>query len=316
MGTQSNFSVYIDKDIYKGEYSDIKEELKEVFIQIGHNLGWDLKDSNSETVVFKTPFSMRSIGETVTVNYYTNKVFITSVSNQKSVWTTWGKNDENCEKYLSKIVPSVKEYLNSKESNRQSSNKELLDIIRKDILEITTNKDLFKLISDNQNKIEKTYLPNFIKIYQFYEEQVNTYNIIYNNINDLEFHTLSSRSIEYSIETIKIYSSTIEVLDVTIKQLFESYLSEDLINFYTLYNKFEEMGLFLSKGEKLMVRSLNDINENMDSLIGRIDGLVDTMSDMGKTLEEINSGIGVSNLLSTINTYQLYKINQNMKRVN
>jgi len=316
MGTQSNFSVFLDKNIYKGEYSDIKEELQDVFISIGESFGWELKNCNSETIVFKTPFNFRSIGETVTVNYLTNNISITSVSNQKSVMTTWGKNDDNCRNYLNEIVPSVINYLDNKESKRQSSYKEVLDVIRKDIVEIPTNKDLFKLVSDNQNKIEKTYIPNFIKIYQYYEEQVNTYNVIYNNINDLEFHTLSSRSIESSIETIKIYSSTIEVLDVTIKQLFESYLSEDLINFYTLYNKFEEMGLFLSKGEKLMVRSLNDINDNMDSLIGRIDGLVDTMSDMGKTLEEINSGIGVSNLLSTINTYQLYKINQNSKRIN
>lgn len=312
MGTQSNFSVFLDKNIYKGEYSEIKEELQDVFISIGESFGWELKNCNSETIVFKTPFSLRSNVEIITVNYYTNNITITSELTKN----LWGKNDDHCKRYLNEIVPSVIDYLNNKESNRQSSYKEVLDIIRKDIVEIPTNKDLFKLISDNQNKIEKTYIPNFIKIYQYYEEQVNTYNVIYNNINDLEFHTLSSRSIESSIETIKIYSSTIEVLDVTIKQLFESYLSEDLINFYTLYNKFEEMGLFLSKGEKLMVRSLNDINDNMDSLIGRIDGLVDTMSDMGKTLEEINSGIGVSNLLSTINTYQLYKINQNSKRIN
>lgn len=85
MGTKSDWYVNLTEeisDLYKGEYKDIKDELKDIFIQIGKDLGWTLKESNNEEILFKTPISLRSFGETVTVNYYNNKITIESVSNQ------------------------------------------------------------------------------------------------------------------------------------------------------------------------------------------------------------------------------------------
>jgi hypothetical protein len=316
MGVKSDWSVnLIDEisDLYKGEYQEIKDELKDIFIQIGKDLGWTLKESYNEKILFKTPFSFKSIGETVTVNYYDNKITIESVSNQKSIMTTWGKNDENCKKYLNNIVPEVKKYLQKKESSRQAENLEVIEKVQKEFTSIEVNEEFTKLIKENQPKIDKEFIPQFLKIISYYELQVKTYSVIYENTNRIDFHQNRSSDIESSVKSLVVYSKSIKLLELSINELLKSYLEEDLINFYSLHNKFEEMGLMMSQGEKIIVNSLVDINSNLTGIIDSIDNLTSKMGDLGNKLNEINNSLEVQNLISILNTYQTYKINKNTK---
>lgn len=316
MGTKSDWYVYLTDEIselYKGEYQEIKDELKDVFIKIGKDSGWTLKNSNNEKIVFKTPFNWKSIGETVTVNYYNNKITVESVSNQKSVLTTWGKNDENCKNYLSKIVPEVKNYLQKKESNRQNENLEIINDIKNDFNEIVVNTSFMELIKENQSKIEKDLIPQFLKIISYYESQVKIYSVVYENINEINFHQNRTSDIESSTKSLGVYSKTIQLLELSINELLNSYLNEDLINFYSLYNKFEEMGMFITQGEKIIVNSLVDINSNLTGIINSVEVLTSKMGELGNKLNEINNSLEVQNLISILNTYQTYKINKNTK---
>jgi hypothetical protein len=315
MGTKSDWYVNLTEeinDLYKGEYKEIKDELKDIFIQIGKDFGWTIKESNNEKIVFKTPFSFRSIGETVTVNYYNNKITIESVSNQKSVMTTWGKNDDNCKKYLNNIVPEVKKYLEKKESSRQI-NLGLIEKIKKEFTPLEVNQNFTKLIKDNQSKIDKEFIPQFLKIISYYESQVKTYSVIYENTNGIDFHQNRTSDIESSLKSLGVYSKSIKLLELSINELLKSYLEEDLINFYSLHNKFEEMGMFMSQGEKLIVNSLGDINSNLTGIIDSIDNLTSKMGELGNKLNEVNNSLEVQNLISILNTYQTYKINKNTK---
>ena len=314
MGTKSDWYVNLTEeisDLFKGDYQEIKDELKDIFIQIGKDLGWTLKESNNEKILFKTTFSLRSVGETVTVNYYNNKITIESVSNQKSVMTTWGKNDDNCKKYLNNIVPEVKKYLQKMESSRQNENLDVIEKVKKEFTPIEVNQNFTKLIKENQSKIDKEFIPQFLKIISYYESQVKTYSVIYENTNGIDFHQNRTSDIESSLKSLGVYSKSIKLLELSINELLKSYLEEDLINFYSLHNKFEEMGMFMSQGEKLIVNSLGDINSNLTGIIDSIDNLTSKMGELGNKLNEINNSIEVQNLVSILNTYQTYKINKN-----
>lgn len=307
MNKKDAFSVLIDKNLYNGDYNYIKIQLKNVFVEIGLNLGWKLKYANNNNVVFTTPASLRSLGETVTVDFSTHLVTVTSSSNQKSVLTSWGKNDENCRNYTREILPNVTTFLNSQEKSRQILNKNHLESL-KNISLLSVNPEVLNIITNNQSKFEKSLIPNLLKAYSYYEEQIRTQNVIFNNLQHIDCHSLKARSVDYSVESIKVFSTIIKVFEITILEMLKSYLDNDLITFYLIYNKFEEMGLFLSKGEKLIIKGLHDINNNLDNLITNIDFLVDRVSEIGLSMNEINTNINFANLLTTINTYQLYKI--------
>ncbi len=298
-------------DVFKGEYSEIRDELKDVFIKIGTDLGWEMTGlTRNEIIIFSTPISFKAMGEKVTINYSNHIITVVSENTQM---VSWGKNDDNCDKYLEKVVPSVKNYLKNKESNRQSDNLDFVKKIKKEFEPIEINKGFSDLIKENQSKIEKEFIPKFLKIISHYEYQVKSYSSIFKHINSIDFYQKTSSNIERSVNSIGIYSKTIKLLELSIDKLLKSYFEQDLISFYDLFNKFEDMGLFLSKGEKIMVDSLSDINNNLFGIIDSVENLTSQMWEMGEKLNEINSSIEVTNLLSMINTYQSYKINQNTK---
>ena len=72
---QSDFNVSIDEELYNGDYSEIKNELKGILTEIGLRFGWKLNYSDSNNIVFTTPPSLTLSGETVTVYFETRKIF-------------------------------------------------------------------------------------------------------------------------------------------------------------------------------------------------------------------------------------------------
>ena len=136
------------------------------------------------------------------------------MSNQKSVLTDWGKNDDNCKKYLNNIIPEVKKYLQIKESLRQTANLEVIEKVKKEFTPLDVNKNFIKLVKENQSKIDKEFIPQFLKIISYYELQVKTYSVIYENINGIDFHQNRTSDIESSLKSLGVYSNTIKLLEL------------------------------------------------------------------------------------------------------
>jgi hypothetical protein len=111
-----------------------------------------------------------------------------------------------------------------------------------------------------------------------------------------------------------------------------SLLSEDLITFYEIYESFDKLGIFNSTWENEVSEKLLNLGDKLDELMFSIynmeQNIVSELSnlsyitessfdDLNKSittqLAEIDSSININNLLTGIQTYQLYKINRNTK---
>ena len=111
--------------------------------------------------------------------------------------------------------------------------------------------------------------------------------------------------------------------------------NKDLITFYEIYEVFDKLGIYTSNWE-------NEVSERLSNIDGKLDDLLQAIYDMESSvvneisnlsyvtqqsfgnlqdsinhqLQEIDSTIKFGNLLSGIQTYQLYKMNKNTKSLN
>ena len=121
--------------------------------------------------------------------------------------------------------------------------------------------------------------------------------------------------------------------------MITSLVNDDLITFYEIYEEFDKVEVFQSNHETLVLNELKSINEQSSTMIKKFDefmyrvnefenSMVDSLgqlsyttsqgfsnlsSSIGSELRSINSSIGFNNLLTGIQTYQMYKINKNTK---
>lgn len=114
--------------------------------------------------------------------------------------------------------------------------------------------------------------------------------------------------------------------------MLDSLIRDDKITFYEIYEKFDKLGIFNSNWENEVSEQLKNIEEGIGNLIRRIQQMesnlileLQVMSYMNsksidelnhsvtQSLQSVNSSVNFNNLLTGIQTYQLYKINKNTK---
>jgi hypothetical protein len=110
---------------------------------------------------------------------------------------------------------------------------------------------------------------------------------------------------------------------------------DNLIAFYEIYESFDKLGIFNSNWENEISSKLNNIGDKLDEILESINSfeqnIVGELNHLSYTSQEsfsrlsdsvtsqlkgVESSINFNNLLTGIQTYQLYKINQNTKRIN
>jgi hypothetical protein len=108
-----------------------------------------------------------------------------------------------------------------------------------------------------------------------------------------------------------------------------------MITFYQIYECFDQLGVFNSNWENEVSNKLTDIGDGIkelmysidkmeNNIVNSIDNLTYVTQDsfrelnisVNNQLSSIDSSLNFNNLLTGIQTYQIYKINQNTKRVN
>ena len=108
--------------------------------------------------------------------------------------------------------------------------------------------------------------------------------------------------------------------------MITSLLDKKMIVFYTIYEKFDQIGIFESSWEKELLKALEKINDNIISVIENINRLeinlrismmemganiasqiADSSNSIDQRLSSIGSDLKFNNLLTAINTFQLSK---------
>ena len=110
-------------------------------------------------------------------------------------------------------------------------------------------------------------------------------------------------------------------------------VSEDLITFYEIYESFDKLAIFNSNWENEVSEKLIDIGDKLDDLLYSIykmeRNIVNEFSQLTyitqksfeglnrsviNQLKEVESSINFNNLLTSIQTYQLYNIKEKISK--
>ena len=191
-----------------------------------------------------------------------------------------------------------------------------------------------KLLTNNQNKIieiDKDYIQKFVKISMYLKTKKSNTQKIFDSIKE----TKNEDELKELVNLLKNQVHTYELLVFHSISMITSLVESNLITFYEIYECFDQLGVFNSTWENEVSNKLSDIGDGIkdlmysiyqmeNNIVNSVDNLTYTTQDSFKDLNfsvnnqlsSIDSSIKFNNLLTGIQTYQMYKINKNTKRIN
>lgn len=260
------------------------------------------------------------------------------------------KEKKRIEKARIKKQKILQDKIKTKEKKESILSK--LDTDSDGILDIVQSEDFLAVLKKYESKImeiDRTYIKNFVKLSNFLNSKKNSLQQTFEILVKVEF----SKDLEPLSQILnnKIHSYN-SILFHSLSMLV-SLVRNEMITFYQIYEVFDEMNVFDSKFEKDMLGGIKNINSNLglvnqnlnkiekgivefreqfyelmnqmkesdQRIIDSIDNLTYTTSssiqslnnNVQNELNSINSSIKFNNLLTGIQTYQMYKVNLNTK---
>jgi hypothetical protein len=245
--------------------------------------------------------------------------------------------------FLNEIVLQFSNFLTEilTESNiNQNKLSEKKDILISDLdkdsngqVDLVDGESFNKLLTNNQKsiiEIDKNYIQKFVKISMYLKTKKSNTQKIFESIID----TKNETELNELINLLKNQIHTYELLVFHSLNMITSLVESDLITFYEIYECFDQLGVFNSNWENEVSIKLTDIGDGIKDLmysiyqmenkiVNSIDNLTYVTQDsfnklqgsVEKQLSSIDSTVKFNNLLTGIQTYQMYKINQNTKKI-
>lgn len=214
-----------------------------------------------------------------------------------------------------------------------------LDKDNNGIIDIIEDKNEFnQLLKKHQNIIiekgkdfNQNYTHQFIKVGNYIKEKRNNLQMIFDSIKNEKNNWKLNEYVDILENEIHSYN----LLLINSLNLIASLIDDDQMTFYEIYERFDKLNIFNSNWENelsqkltTLNRSVLELNSNIQSLMYEIrdmgDRIVSSIEDLSYITEEstimldnrlgeIDSSIKTNNLLTSIQTYQTYKINTNTK---
>ena len=204
--------------------------------------------------------------------------------------------------------------------------------------------DPFKNLLQKHQKliitIDKSYIQHFVKISSFLNDKKTNIQTTFKSLKKVS----NLKELKTFIKILKNQKHTYNLLLFHSISMITSLTKkeQDLITFYEIYEHFDRLKIFQSDHEKDVSNELKQLNfktsqvvNSLGDLMYRINSfensMIDSLNELSYTtqngfdnlrgsitseLKSINSSIGLNNLLTGIQTYQVYKINKNIKSLN
>lgn len=198
--------------------------------------------------------------------------------------------------------------------------------------------DFPKLLSKYQKQIigiDKNYIHQFVKISNYISTKRKNIQQIFKSIDKIN----SKADLEKRVNLLQNQVHTYDLFIFHALNMIEALVTEDLITFYEIYEKFDKLGIYNSNWENEVSNKLTSIGSKLSNLGNKLDVLLNSIAKMEEnivseigsmnysiqesfgdlndslttSLKSINSSIDINNLFTAINTYQLYKINKQTK---
>lgn len=239
-------------------------------------------------------------------------------------------------KYRVKSQEEVLKNINEKEvENRKKDLFENLDVNKDGTIDVIQHKNEFiQLLKLHQGKIlefekkeNRNFIQQFVQLSKFQNEKKDNLQGLFSRTKD--FNEVKDIEVfqNYLLDQIHFYN----LIQLNAIQMLTSFINNDRITFYEIYDFFDNQGVFMSYYQRSHLILLGKINSNIESLIeeirelnSKMDDLNDTITNLVKLTEEniamseslstqlskIDSSINVGNTINLINTYQNYRTNK------
>jgi hypothetical protein len=180
------------------------------------------------------------------------------------------------------------------------------------------------LISEKGKEFNQNYTHQFIKVGNYLKDKKNNLQLIFDCVKNVD--NLSDLNEYVDILENEIHSYNLLLFNSL--NLLVSLIEDDQLTFYDIYEKFDKLNIYNSNWENEISQKLTQLNSNLKKLMYEIrdmsDKIVNSINELtyvteesnrslSNQLSEIDSSIQANNLLSVIQTYQMYKINKNTK---
>lgn len=238
---------------------------------------------------------------------------------------------------IKNFVSEAKDQVIQEKNNFKSNKRQLILELDKDDngdIDLVDGESYNKLLNKNQKcilEIDKSHIHKFVKVSIYLKTKKLNTQKIFQSIKD----TNSDNELNELVNLLKNQIHTYELLVFHSISMVTSLVDGDLITFYEIYECFDQLGVFNSNWENEVSNKLTEIGSGIKDLmysiyqmenkiVSSIDNLTyvtqDSFRDLSfsveKQLSSIDSTIKFNNLLTGIQTYQMYKINLNTKRLN
>ena len=242
--------------------------------------------------------------------------------------------------FLSNLQDTIEKFYFEKIKNENINRKDKLEADKKSILldldkdnngevDLVDAESFNKLLTKNQQsiiEIDKNYIQKFVKISMYLKLKKSNTQKIFESIKD----TKNDAELNELMHLLNNQIHTYEMLVFHSISMVTSLVDSELITFYEIYECFDQLGVFNSNWENEVSNKLTDIGEGLrdlmysiyhmeNKIVRSIDNLTYVTQEsfsrlnhsVNNQLSSIDSSIKFNNLLSSIQAYQMYKINQN-----
>ena len=193
-----------------------------------------------------------------------------------------------------------------------------------DILEGDDFNLLLKKHQKSIVEIDRNYVQQFVKVSSYLKTKKGNIQSLFNNIKG----TPNQEVLNKYVEILKDEIHTYNLILFNSLNMIVSLVEDDMITFYEIHEMFDTLNMFDSQHEKNVSQRLTNIGDGLESLMYEIrdmgNQLSNSFADLSYVTEEsnrqlteqlsaIDSSIQTNNLLTGIQTYQMYKVNKNTK---
>jgi hypothetical protein len=242
--------------------------------------------------------------------------------------------NDNIDSNYIKAIKSIYEFVNdlilkyaTELHNTKIEVKDKLTNIKLD--ETFVPDDILKLLRSNQDKIKNTD-NNSIK------DIVLLVSFLKSKKDKIDNYKFNYKKIDFDSKIkLEIYSLMVQSYNLILFHSFSmlsSIINDDIITFYEIRTMLDKISVFNSSFNNTVLDELKNVNINLESIIETIksseqsiineiknlnyvtvQGFENLSTQISKDLKEIDSSIKWNSFITTISTYQLYKINKNTK---
>ena len=247
----------------------------------------------------------------------------------KNLFATYPTSRKKWDNKINQIVGQLNDLIKQEFSASKSNALQELDKDSNGEIDLVEN-DFNKIIIQNQKQIievDRNYVQQFVKISNYIKtKRANTQKIF-----DSIRLTKNQKELEAKVSLVRNQVHAYEQMVFHSISMVSALLSDDMITFFEIYEAFDKLGIFNSNWQNEVSIKLDKIGSQLNALLVSIYQLENSLvrelnnlsyvtsesfgslhSAMESQLKGIHSSISVNNLLSGIQSYQLYRLNQNL----